>query len=77
MKSTPATVIDSATAQKMRCVLATVRDARSTFSAPSARETIDAPPTPTMVATPPSAISTGEMIDAPAAASELTPTERK
>jgi hypothetical protein len=62
-----------ATAQKIRNVLATVRDARSMSPAPSEREFTEAPPAPAVVATAPSAISTGAMIDAPAAASAPTP----
>jgi hypothetical protein len=77
MNSAPNTVITSATAQKIRKVLAIVRAAFSGFASPSARETTDAPPAPTVVATPPRAVNTGAMIDAPAAASELKPTYRK
>ena len=77
MKSAPNTVSAIATVQKIRKVLATILEAFSVFASPSALETADAPPAPTVVATPPRAINTGEMIDAPAAASELMPTERK
>ncbi|OQA92648.1 MAG: hypothetical protein BWY25_03176 [Chloroflexi bacterium ADurb.Bin222] len=77
MKSVPKRVTVSATPQKMRKVLATAREAFSALFSPSARDTTEAPPTPTMLATPPSAMSTGEIIEAPAAASELMPTERK
>ena len=66
-----------AAVQKIRKVLATVREAFSTSCSPSALETTEAPPAPTVVATAPRAIRTGEMIEAAAAASELTPTERK
>ena len=77
INSAPPTVIASATTQKIRKVLATVRDAFCGFASPSARDTTEAPPAPTVVATPPRAVNTGAMIEAPAAASELMPTDRK
>ena len=64
MKIVPKTVIKMAAAPKIRNVLAIVLEAFAALFSPSALETTDAPPTPTIVATAPSPIMTGEMIDA-------------
>ncbi|MEZ4592862.1 MAG: hypothetical protein R3D55_17215 [Chloroflexota bacterium] len=46
------------------------------YPLPSARDTTDAPPAPTVVDTPPRAITSTEIIDVPAAASALMPTDK-
>lgn len=73
MKISPHTVIASATAQKSMKALAVARAAASGFCAPKARDTRDAPPTPTVVETAPSASRTGATTFTAASAVGPTP----